>query len=354
MTNEAADTRTPTSARSLKNVSVILAAVAFLLNLMIATWLFYETGRLQQLASENEALLDGSDSLSTRLKELEKKLAASHADYRRTMSQFMSIVSQMHLEDAFPVTDGPAIVSSARRLTTLPESTQTTPSNDDPVRLTCYIPPGDHQFIHGFQFDSKRCQLKLPNRVVHPTEPGKIHKFEVSLTKNDGSAVLVISSTSPSSKTTAHAYPLGDNNVSIRFQSGQSCYMVPNENPRTPDLLEYEIPWNLKSDLPNQILRLEITDGKNSFNLRIGVESDTPASASALILASRSREFLQRISGEYMPPSDAEVALKWMLPGLSQPVPERTPRFDEIFEPPDNSGRLIYRNGWAAKTLEPY
>lgn len=354
MTNEATKPRSSAMAKSLPKWLMILAGVALLTNLTIVVWFCYETRKRQQLVSENNVVQDGSDSLSTRLQELEKKLAVRRADYRRTMSQFMSIVSQMHGQDAYPISDGPGIVSSARQLNPSPASPQKSYRGDHPVRLTCYIPPGNHQLIHGFQIDSNRSPLELPDRVVQPTEPGKIHEVTISVGRSDGAAVLVINTTPPSSNTTVHEYRLGDDTVEMSFRGARSWYRIPNENPGTPDLLENEIPWNRKSDLPNQILWLHVTNGKDSFDLRFGVESDAPASASALILASRSRDFLQRISGEYKPPSDAEVALRWLFPGPSLSVPEHTPRLEEIFDPPDTSGRLIYRKGWATKTLEPY
>lgn len=352
MTTEAADSQTTTTATSPAKWSTIIAAAALLTNLMIAAWFFYETGRLQQLAIENNAVSQGSDSLSTRLKELETTLAVPYADHRQKMSSFMSIFSQMSLQDAFPITDGTAIVSLARQLNPSSASRQKSYRRDYPVRLTCYIPPGDHQIIHGFQIGLNQSQLELPDRVVQSTEPGKVHEVTISIGRSDGASVLVINSSSPSLKMTTHEYRLGDDNVTMRFREAQSWYRVPNENPGTTDLLEYEIPWNRKSDLPNQILSLFIENGQNRFDLRIGVESVAPASASALILASRSRDFLQRLSGEYKLPS-SELALKSWFPGHGQFVPERIPQFEEIFEPPDNSGRLIYRKGWAAKTLEP-
>lgn len=281
MTIEAADSRSP--AISLAKWSTIIAGAALLTNLMIAAWFFYETSRLQQLASENEAVASGEDSLSTRLKELEKELEVCHAEYRMTMSQFMSIVSQMNHQGVFPITDGPAIVSSAIQLNPAPESPQKAYRGDDPVHLTCFIPSGNHQLIHGFRFDSNRCQLDLPDRVEQQTEAGKIHEVTISVSRSDGAAVLVIKSSS--SKSTIHEYRLGTDNVEMNFRLARSWYRVPNENPGTPDLLEIEIPWSRTSDLPNQILWLDITNGKNRFEFGIGVESDTPASASAQILS---------------------------------------------------------------------
>lgn len=54
--------------------------------------------------------------------------------------------------------------------------------------------------------------------------------------------------------------------------------------------------WMNQSDLPNKLLDLEISDGKNTFNLQFGIQSDAPASAQAIVVASQSRKFLRRIS----------------------------------------------------------
>ncbi len=323
--NDSANPNSPRLRIEASKWAAIIPCLALLANLVIAVWYFRESGDHQRLSSESDTILRETDSLSIRLQGLEAELAAHRAKYRRTMSQFMSIVSQMHGRDIFPVTDGPAIVSSAKLLNVPPEMPHEIDRGDNPVRLTCYIPKGNHRLIHGFRFDSDRCKLELPDRVVHPTRPGEIHKVTMSVRKENGVAILVISPEPRSSDDDVKEYRLGDDAVWISWRRARSWYRIPNENPGLPDLLEYEIPWNCTSDLPNQILWLDVTDGKNKFELRFGVESDAPASALALILASRSRDFLQRVSGEYKPPSDAEIALQGLLGGPGRSVPERTP-----------------------------
>lgn len=339
--------RPPTISRRL----LLGAGSVVIVNVLMAAWYWYETKTLQRKSDEWESFVTQTDPQNVQLKQLQTLLVPRYADEYFTMWRLWSIVGQLNTREQFPVTEGPAIVSCLHHPGERYNSRWSPLNGGEPIRVVFYLPPGNHRLLHGFRSDYRNCKLTLPEKVVHDVAAGQVHEVKIFLEKEGEATHLRMTL----DETTIEGCVLQGTLISLDQRGPGFCCQVPNMCIGPCDLVQTEPTWKFSSAMPNQLLRLEVSDRTNRFELRFGIESDAPDTGSAVILAARSRDFLRRISADgqkWKSPSDAAVALRSFIPDIS--FPNDVPQIDEVFETPDGSARLIFREGWAEKTKEPW
>ena len=329
--------------------------------------------QVQSLRNELQAQWDdnlrGTDSRSILLKSLEGQLKAKFTDEYLANTRIPYALWQLRDPERFPIREGSKIVSCIDDPTEADGRYGRLKAGEF-IRLGVYVPAGQNKLLHGFKVDARQKDKSLPALVVHSAEAGQFHEVRISVRSENEKSYLVITVDPSSAQPETSEYMIGDADCEVTFdRRGLWCHwMLPNEqtgwcNAFAQRVMEYG-GWQNQSDLPNSVAKFDVRVGKDrnseakNFSLRFGVQSDSPASASAVVVASRSKDLLKRVSAEgarWKSPSDGERAVRALLGGdFFGGVMEVVPTIEEIFEPENGSDRLIFRNGWAEKTLDPW
>ena len=362
-----------TNLRRLVILVGVYGAVIAVLCLGLGAWCLREISQQKKLEAEFEDILSEKDPRHTLLKSLEGQLQVKFTEEYLANTRIPYALGQFREPDRFPIRDGSEIVACLDDPTEADGRYGRLKAGEF-IRLLVYVPAGNNKLIHGFKCE--RGDKSLPERVVHNVDAGQVHEVQISVRSENNKTLLVIVVDPESSSPETNEYSICDANSQVTFdRRGIWCHwMMPNEQLGWCSAFAGRISayggWRYQSDLPNTMLRLDVSirkDGNSqarSFSLRFGVQSDSPESVSALVVASRSKDFVKRISEDgarWKSPSDGQRAIRAVLPdGPLQwffggtAIPEVVPTIEEIFEPADGSDHLIFRKGWAEKTLEPW